>query len=248
MIETEFHILSDRREGLLIEIGQTVVDSGFILVSQRLGKHEDGALLRLTLRGPDSKLPALEEKLSSHPRVLSYESFRQDAPQAPAASDTSTSVSAHPETLAPAVHQVEAVLPHIAKDYPKIFSRLKGLKLALSEPAQAPTLRYTGHRVGVWVYKRDFALGGKLGFNEAIRQIAVPALKQMLPARFNNGHLEIDDNPLCPAGSGARNGHFFCGFLEGLLGEACQNHHISAQEQSCCSDGAHRCVFEVTSN
>lgn len=252
MIEAEFHILSDRREGLLMDIGQIVLDSGFTLVSQRLGKNSDGALLRLNIRGPDNKLLALEEKLACHPRVLSYESFRQDglAPPQVAATTTPAAKASSPtmEVGEPAVRQVEAVLPHIAKDYPKVFPRLVGLRRALNEPAQGPTLHYTGRRVGAWVYKRDFALGGKLGINEAIRQIAVPALKKMLPAQLNDGRLELDENPLCPSGSGALNGHFFCGFLEGLLGEACNNQRISVQEQFCCSDGAHRCVFEVSPN
>lgn len=250
MIETELHILSDRREGLLIDIGQIVVDNGFILVSQRLGKSDDGALLRLIVRGAENKLLALEEQLACHPRVINYESYRQEGPTAATttAAPTPSNAPLSREVGELAVRQVEAVLPHIARDYPTIFSRLVGLRRALEHPAQSSTLHYAGYRVGVWVYKRDFALGGKLGFSEAVRQIALPALKQMLPARLNEGHLELDENPLCNAGSGGHNGHFFCGFLEGVLSEACDNPHLRVQEPLCRSDGAHCCVFAVSPN
>ena len=40
MIELEFQILSDRREGLLVELGRLVVASGFTLQRQRM--YQDG--------------------------------------------------------------------------------------------------------------------------------------------------------------------------------------------------------------
>lgn len=240
MVEVEFHILSDRKEGLLRELGQVMVGSRFNLISQRLERADEGVRLRLLLRGPEADLLDLEEGLACHPRVQGYESIRHDA-AAPV-----TAMAG--EQGEPAVHQVEAVLGSIAKDYPIVFPRLLGLRRALSETARDSTLRYAGHRVGVWVYKRDYALGGKLTFQDALKNIALPAVKSLIGAELHGQHLRIESTPLCRPGEGGFNGHFFSGYLEGLLGEADVAQGLRVREIQCCSDGADHCEFEINTN
>lgn len=248
MVEVEFHIHADRRDGLLMEMGRAIIASGFTLFSQRLGKTDDGVMLRIYVRGPQSDLLSLEEKLASHPLVAHYESIRQEGitPSGASTPQAAASQNGNPASPEADITKVEAVLGGIAKDYPKIFPRLTGLRRVLPDPTQGPTLHYTGTRVGAWVYKRDFALGSKLGINEAVKQIALPALKQLVGTQLDEGRLQIDSNPLCQPGSGHRTGQFFCGFLEGLLTEASTAKHVDVQEARCCSEGAQHCVFEVS--
>ena len=73
MIELEVQVLSDRREGLLVELGRVVVANGFTLVRQRLSQDSRGTWLTMIVRGPTDRQLAMEEALATHSRVLSFE-------------------------------------------------------------------------------------------------------------------------------------------------------------------------------
>lgn len=73
MIELEIQTLSERREGLLIEVGRSVTTSGFVLQRQRLTQDANGVLMTLVVRGPSRKQRALEAALETHERLISFE-------------------------------------------------------------------------------------------------------------------------------------------------------------------------------
>jgi hypothetical protein len=72
MIELEIQTLSLSREGLLIDVGRTVVASGFTLQRQRLVQDPHGVLLTLVVRGPARKQRALEAALGANERIISF--------------------------------------------------------------------------------------------------------------------------------------------------------------------------------
>ena len=73
MIELEIQALSERREGLLVEIGRFVIANGFTLQRQRLVQGAHGALLTMIVRGSSRKQHALEVALSTYERLISFE-------------------------------------------------------------------------------------------------------------------------------------------------------------------------------
>lgn len=73
MIELEIQTLSERREGLLIDVGRCVIESGFILQRQRLTQDPNGMLLTIVVRGPARKRRKLEAALDAHERIISFE-------------------------------------------------------------------------------------------------------------------------------------------------------------------------------
>ena len=73
MIELEFQILSERREGLLIEVGRLAVANGFTLQRQRLVQDPHGSLLTIVVRGPPRKKRALEAAMEAYDRIISFE-------------------------------------------------------------------------------------------------------------------------------------------------------------------------------
>ncbi|MFZ0872197.1 MAG: hypothetical protein WAM90_15915 [Rhodanobacter sp.] len=72
MIELEIQTLSERREGLLIELGRAVVTSGFTLQRQRFAQDANGVLLTMIVRGPAGKQRALEAALDANERIISF--------------------------------------------------------------------------------------------------------------------------------------------------------------------------------
>jgi hypothetical protein len=72
MIELEIQTLSERREGLLIELGRAVVTSGFTLQRQRFTQDANGVLLTMIVRGPARKQRALEAALDANERIISF--------------------------------------------------------------------------------------------------------------------------------------------------------------------------------
>lgn len=72
MIALEIQGLSERRENLLIEIGRTVVASGFTLQRQRLAEDPHGVLLTMVVLGPPRRKRALAEALDAQERLISY--------------------------------------------------------------------------------------------------------------------------------------------------------------------------------
>ncbi|MFC6980574.1 hypothetical protein [Microbulbifer taiwanensis] len=145
----------------------------------------------------------------------------------------------------PAVGQIEAELPGLAQDYPRIFPRLLSMQGKLPEGQKSPSMEFAGRRVGAWVYKRDYALGGKLDLSGALKHIALPAMRNLLSTDLKENSLRVKNNPLCMPGSHCRNGEFFCGFLRGLLDESGVGGQVTVREIYCRSDGAEDCVFEI---
>ncbi|HTV84865.1 MAG TPA: hypothetical protein VME63_05640 [Dyella sp.] len=84
MIELEIQALSQSREGLLVDVGRTVVASGFTLQRQRLVQDPNGVLLTLVVRGPERKQRALEAALDAHERIISFNAAPfEDGPPKP---------------------------------------------------------------------------------------------------------------------------------------------------------------------
>src|SRR5579859_6755097 len=242
MAELEVRVVSERREGLLVELGRVVTEHGHVLVRHRLVQDAQGASLTVILRGPDDRQLALEEALGTHPRVLSFESMR--APFGGAGAAAAVSMPAPPRAAVPAaaaqpapplqaalmlggadVARVERMLPGLAKDYPRIFPWLINLEYAVAAETRDASLYLAGKRTGSWVFKRDFSLGAKLGLVDAIKRIALPALRVLVSAEHHENQLHVRGCPLCQPG-GASGGRFFCGFIEGLLTEAVDPHAI----------------------
>ena len=73
MIELEIQALSERREGLLMEVGRLVLASGFSLQRQRLVQDPHGILLTMVVRGPPRKRRALAAALDAYERIISFE-------------------------------------------------------------------------------------------------------------------------------------------------------------------------------
>lgn len=73
MIELEIQALSERREGLLIEVGRLVLACGFALQRQRLVQDPHGILLTMVVRGPPRRRRALASALEAFERFISFE-------------------------------------------------------------------------------------------------------------------------------------------------------------------------------
>ena len=266
MAELEVRVVSERREGLLVELGRLVTEHGHVLVRQRLVQDAQGASLTLILRGPDDRQLALEDALGTHPRVISFESVR--APFDGADAVAVMSMPALPRAVAPApvsvsapqpasplqaalmlggadVARVERMLPGLAKDYPRIFPWLINLEYAVAAETRDASLYLAGKRTGSWVFKRDFSLGAKLGLADATKRIALPALRVLVSAEHHENQLHVRGCPLCQPG-GASGGRFFCGFIEGVLTESVDPHAIFVRETSCHSQGSPVCVFDIS--
>lgn len=263
MIELEFQILSDRREGLLVELGRLVVASGYTLLRQRLSQDHRGTWLIMLVRGPSERQLALEEGLATHNRVLSFEAALAGAastPLPPASMGTAPPAMVQPApipvspmvtppparpTAAADVRQVEAVLPQLARDYPKIYPWLLTLEHSVADQARASSLLLAGQRTGAWVFKRDFAMGAKLPLADAVKRIALPALRELAAVDWRDGQLHIQNSPLCLPG-GHAGCHFFVGYLEGVLSNAVGKSGVYVRCLHCRSDGAPACVIDVS--
>jgi len=260
MIELEVQVLSDRREGLLVELGRVVVANGYTLLRQRLSQDSRGTWLTMIIRGPAERQLALEEELATHSRVLSFEGSLSEgraaapapmqaaAPPAHAPAPVPSSPSAPapvPHGAGPDVGQVESTLPQLARDYPKIFPWLRNLEHAVTADAREASLQLAGRRTGAWVYKRDYAMGAKLSLVDAIKRIAVPAMRELATVDWRDGQLLIQNSPLCSPGghSGCR---FFSGYLEGVLGGSVAPQTVFVRNLFCRSHGAASCVLEIS--
>ncbi len=243
MVDVEFRVVADRREGLLLALGQTVIASGFTLLRQRVVSVAEGVVLTMLVRGPDPQLPSLQESISAHPLVRSYESAQADGAIPSAATTASTAASPGRSDAAVDQRRVEALLPQLARDYPNIFIPLLALERDLPAEQREPTLRYIGQRVGAWVYKRDFALGGQLGLAESVRHIALPALRQIVQAEVHDDALLVRNSPFCHRGQAGACCHFLRGMLGGLMGEAHGAAVTRVSEQQCRNVGSDICSF-----
>ncbi|HEX7814688.1 hypothetical protein [Dyella sp.] len=258
MIELEMQILSDRREGLLIELGRLVIANGFSLVRQRLAQDIQGAHLTMVVRGPTERQWLLEDAVGSHARVLGFEAATAEpdaalVTAAPLARELAPSIEpAEPfdgdvPPLPPEhadMRQIEQVLPQMALDYPRVFPWLVALEAAVPEEARQASLQLAGRRTGAWVYKRDYALGAKLSLAEALKRIALPALRDLATVEQQERQLHIRNSAMCSPKnqSGCR---FFGGYLEGLLGDATDVSAVLVRHLQCRGHGADDCVLEI---
>ncbi|WP_105103544.1 hypothetical protein [Microbulbifer pacificus] len=257
-MEVEVTVYSYQKDGLLIAMGNVVIACGFTLLRQRMANTPNGVELWLRLKGEQGRLLELEDRLSSHPLVTHFEANHAPstaapvaAPQRPQAAPAARKAPTAPppqkraSATTPATEIVEAILPSLARSYPKIFPQLLDLQQQIPSDRWGASLKYVGTRVGAWVYKRDYALGGQLDLLSAVRQIALPAVKTLLPAETRDYAIHVKNNPFCMPGTRCRNGEFFCGFLQGLLHEAGASSRVVVREVKCRSEGEHECVFEI---
>lgn len=248
MVDVEFRVVSDRREGLLLALGQAVIAHGYTLLRQRMAGGNDGVVLTMLVRGPQLGLPTLEECLGTHPLVRSLEAMqpgvdgRVEAPPDVSDRQSPTRTGALP-TLADS-RLIESLLPRLAQDYPNIFVPLLALERELAADQREPALRYVGQRVGAWVYKRDFALGGHLSLGDAIRHIALPAMRQIVQAEVHDNVLHVRNSPFCHRGQQGACCHFLRGMLGGLLGGPHGTDGLHVIESRCRNTGAQICSFE----
>ena len=142
--------------------------------------------------------------------------------------------------------RLEILLPKLAADYPQILPRLALLEQEVPPEEHDAILRYVGNRVGAWVYKRDFSLGARLGLHDAVRHIALPAVRQLLPADVEDEGLRIKASPFCGNGQHGRTCHFFRGFFEGLINTSRTDKPANIEEAHCRNSGASYCVFTFT--
>lgn len=256
MVDVEFRVVSDRREGLLLALGQVVLASGFTLLRQRMVTGSEGVVLTMLVRGSPNNLLQLEENLGTHPLVRSFESAQGESGQLLgqfATAPTPVAAPPRPQTAAtpapafaagPDNRRIEALLPQLARDYPNIFMHLHALDHELAPEQREPSLRYIGQRVGAWVYKRDFALGGTLALADAVRHIAQPALRQVVQAEVRGDELHVANSPFPNRGHAGTCCHFLRGMLGGLLANTHGGDRVQVVESRCRNTGAETCCFE----
>ncbi|HKT27650.1 4-vinyl reductase [Dyella sp.] len=253
MIELEIQVLSDRREGLVMELGQVIAAHRYALLRQRLTQDRRGAWLSMVVRGPSEQRFALEEMLGSHNRVLSFEAALCDEASAISMAPRSMQPAFTPElrrepeqiVVAPDLEQVEQILPRLTGNFPDIYPWLRVLESSVASPAREPSLFLAGRRAGAWVYKRDYATNAPLNLGDAIRRVAVPAMQQIAQIEQRGVHVHVLNCPLC-APSGQSGCRFYGGYLEGLLGAAVvAGKKVRIRHLSCRSAGAAQCSLEI---
>ncbi|MDR0184525.1 hypothetical protein P8609_16295 [Lysobacter sp. UC] len=241
----EFRVVSDRREGLLLALGQTAIAHGFALLRQRMAGGEDGVVLTMLVRGPQRNLAALEDCVATHPLVSSFEATRPEgAARADSPAPRPLPHRCAPTPCAADSHRVEALVPLLTRDYPNLFVPLLELARELPAEHREPALYDLGRRIGAWVQARDFAALGTLSPCEAVRRVALPALRQIVQAQIHGDALHVSDSPFCHRGERGACCHFLRGMLVGLLGAAHGPDAPHAVETRCRNDGAEICAFE----
>ncbi|ALN83005.1 V4R domain-containing protein [Lysobacter antibioticus] len=263
MVDVEFRVVSDRRDGLLLALGQVVIANGFTLLRQRMLNSEEGVVLSMVVRGPGESLLMLEERLGTHHLVQSFEASPYEggstapAPTpVPRNNGSASAPTSVPPSAAPApaaspssappidTQRVETLLPQLARNYPNILLQLVALERELPPAQREATLRYIGQRVGAWVYKRDFALGGQLPLADSVRRIALPAMRQLVQAELHDDILKIRNSPFCHRGDSGECCHFLRGMLGGLLEGQHGADGVRVIESQCRNTGAEACRFE----
>jgi glycine cleavage system regulatory protein len=78
MVDVELRVLSDRREGLLLTLGQLVIACGYTLLRQRMLNTAEGVVLTMVVRGPREDRLELEERLATHFLVQRFEAISPD--------------------------------------------------------------------------------------------------------------------------------------------------------------------------
>jgi predicted hydrocarbon binding protein len=248
MIELEIQVLSDRREGLVMELGQVITANHYALLRQRLTHDMRGAWLSMVVRGPSEQRFALEEMLGTHNRVLSFEAALCEQATAiavappnaaePAATAMQTAIAT------PDVAQIEQILPLLTQDFPRIYPGLAALENAVAESVREPSLLLAGRRLGAWLHKHAYADNIGLNLGDAIRSVAGPALRQLADIEQRGVHVHVLNSPLC-APWGRSGCKFYGGYVEGLLAMAVAGKKVRVRHLSCRSDGAAHCSVEI---
>jgi hypothetical protein len=259
MITTKFRIVSDQRDGLLVQIGRVIAALDFAIVRPRVERTESGAMLTVVVRGPGANLLALQDRLSSHPMVVSFEAAEADEnfaesalevpvqhyktpPPQPAASAAGTASAGTDK------QQVEALLSALAASYPSVQEPIIAFIRNTHESQRKIKLHYVGTRLGAWIYKRDFGFGARLPLSDSIAKIVQPALRQMLRGvEVHDGVLQVASSPY--VGTSAHRDpscQFLCGCIEGLLNEPGHLGRIHVTESNCRNSGAPVCSFVVS--
>jgi predicted hydrocarbon binding protein len=249
MIDVEFRITADRREGLLLELGRIVMNCGYTLLRPRTVALGEGVLLTLAVRGPERNLPTLSERLSAHPLAQSFESSvlggKANAPAPPPAAVQKPRQAARADEAY--IREVEALLPELARHFPKVLPLVVGFEREMTPEYLEDASRYAGTRLGAWMFKRDYALGARMNLADSVKQIALPAMRSLRSCELVEGALVIKDSPFC--GTGLHHGascHFLRGCLEGLLNEPGHLGTFDVEETACRNLGAPRCIFKFT--
>ena len=269
LVDLELKVVSEHREGLLLALGEVLIANRFNLMRHRRSNTATGVVMVLVVQGPEDAQIRLEEQLGNHWLVQELETNAYN-PNAPAslqagAVPNMSAVAANPAPPAPAPvaatpptpppaaaakpnydqRRIEELLPQIARDYPQVFGQVLSLDRGLEPARRESTMRYVGTRVGAWVYKRDFALGARLPLSGSIRQIALPALRQLLPAELEGDFIKTSSSPFANTGASATapQCHFLRGFLEGTLNEAGNLGAVRVSEVSCRASGGDCCKF-----
>jgi hypothetical protein len=147
--------------------------------------------------------------------------------------------------LGPDEEAVEKVVPKLLNAYPQIFHCLHSLESSVAPGARESSLQLAGRRTGAWVFERDYKPSAKLSLDEAMENIALPALRALVQVDYASGQLHIRNSPLCKAG-GRSSCQFFIGYLEGLLGPILASGGLSTFPMGCCSYGGDACVLAVS--
>lgn len=266
-MDIELKIVSDHRDGLLIALGEILIANRYVLLRHRRTNTGTGVVMSLVVQGPEANLLRLEEQLGTHWMVKSFEAGPYDANAALSLAVSEAVAPPTPPTLLPLAAEqtgaagngsaadarqgpadpkrIEALLPQVARDYPQVFGLVMGLERNLEPTQRDATMRYVGARVGAWVYKRDFALGAKLPLTGSIKHIALPALRQLMPADLQGEALSTSSSPFCvPERSvTAPQCHFLRGFLEGSLNEGGYLGMVRVSEVACRANGSEHCRF-----
>lgn len=246
VVEFEFTLSAVRREGLLLEVARIFAAHGFTTLKQKLSETGGASTLVATIRGAEEKLPALQEQLAGSALVGAFEFARMEATARPAVvAPSQASAPARPPPPRRAV-DVERELQQLAAEYPSVLPRLLAIERAVPEEQRADIMHGIGRRLGAWVYKRDFALGGRLPLGPSIKRIGVPALKAITTADVDGNELRIAGSPFGGVGrSELPRCHFFRGYLEGVLAECGDGRTVVSHETRCRGMGHECCTFTV---
>jgi predicted hydrocarbon binding protein len=242
MIEVELHVTSSQRVGLLISLSQVLIANGFSLARQRLAETADGVLLTLVARGPEPNIPSLQRSIEGQANVQAVQVVSVGPVGGSATKAASPTTARSPEG-SPATARIEALLPQLARAYPKIFPALLPFERELPAEQREPTLFQMGERVGAWVYKRDYAMGGQLPLGDSLRRIAQPALRQLVNAEVQDATIRVSNSPFCNRGEPGACCHFLRGMLGGLVGGTKGAGSVRVIESTCRNTGADACVF-----
>jgi predicted hydrocarbon binding protein len=232
-------IRAERREGLILEIGKIIAGLGFKASAQRMKTEgPEDTVIEVEADGPKEAVLTLQDRLVSYPGVKSLEvtELARGAGAKPQGRDARSG---------PPVN-IERQLPLLAAEYPQIFARLLTIERGLDPDERPEIMQRIGQRVGAWVYKRDYALGGRLPKSECLKRILIPALRNLATVELVGEQISIRTSPFCGTRQdGTERCHFFVGYIEGMLREAGLGSGLTVTESECRAAGASTCVFMV---